>query len=127
MIIDGLQCGHFDRRRFRPCRRVESAASYVTCGFWEGTGRSLDYSVARRDLVRENVDIAEIATSLSYESHSASVRSIESPSFLGLQRRQSVPEGRIRFVEMFIRNSASWRVIQLTLQHIRTNWAASCC
>ena len=34
MIIDGLQCGHFDRAAFQALQAGKVGGVVVTCGFW---------------------------------------------------------------------------------------------
>lgn len=40
MIIDALQCGHFNRESFEALRRGGYSAVTPTLGFWEGTMES---------------------------------------------------------------------------------------
>lgn len=109
MIIDGLQCGHFDREAFQALLRAKVGGVVNTCGFWEGTVSSLDSIGRWRDLVRENADIAEIAlTAADIERISAEGRLAV---IMGFQNA-NLFEGRIRFVELFAELGV--RVVQLT-------------
>ena len=109
MIIDGLQCGHFDREAFQSLQRAGVGGVVVTCGFWEGALESLDALGLWRDLVRDNSDVAEIGTT------SAEIARIGAEGkvavILGYQNA-TLFEGRIRLVEMFAELGV--RVVQLT-------------
>jgi len=109
MIIDGLQCGHFDRAAFQALQAGTVGGVVVTCGFWEGAVESLDSLGRWRDLVRENADVAEIALT------AADVKRIGESGkvavILGYQN-SNLLDGRIRFVEFFAELGV--RVIQLT-------------
>ncbi|WP_312794250.1 dipeptidase [Tianweitania sp.] len=109
MIIDGLQCGHFDREAFLSLQRAGVGGVVVTCGFWEGALESLDALGLWRDLVRDNSDVAEIGTT------SAEIERIGAEGkvavILGYQNA-NLFEGRIRLVEMFAELGV--RVVQLT-------------
>ena len=109
MIIDGLQCGHFDRKSFESLKLAGVAGVVVTCGFWEGALESLDSLGAWRDLIGENADIAAIAKTpadIVSANEAGKVAAI-----LGFQNANLL-EGRIRLVEMFAELGV--RVIQLT-------------
>lgn len=109
MIIDGLQCGHFDREAFLALLRGKVGGVVNTCGFWEGTLESMDSIGRWRDLVRENADIAEIAlTAADIERISAAGKLA---IIMGFQNA-NLFEGRIRFVELFAEMGV--RVVQLT-------------
>lgn len=109
MIIDGLQCGHFDRPAFQALQAGGVGGVVVTCGFWEGTVESLDSLGRWRDLVRENADICEIGTSAAEIKRIGEAGKVA--VILGYQN-SNLFEGRIRFVEMFAELGV--RVIQLT-------------
>ncbi len=109
MIIDGLQCGHFDRAAFESLQKAGVGGVVVTCGFWEGTVESLDSLGKWRDLVRDNADVAEIGTT----AHDIARIGAEGKVavILGFQNA-NLFEGRIRLVEMFAELGV--RVVQLT-------------
>ena len=46
MLIDGLQCGHFDRAAFTALRQGNVGAVTITGGFWEDVTESLDSNLA---------------------------------------------------------------------------------
>jgi len=120
MIIDGLQCGHFDRQAFQSLQTAKVGGVVVTCGFWEGAVESLDSLGRWRDLVRDNTDVAEIATTgveverIGREGKVAVI--------LGYQNA-NLFEGRIRFVELFAELGV--RVVQLTYNN-QNELAGSC-
>lgn len=109
MIIDGLQCGHFDRQSFVSLKAGGVGGVVNTCGFWEGAVESLDSIGKWRDLVRENADLAEIALTaddirrISGEGRVAVIMGFQNANLF---------EGRIRFVELFA--DLGVRVVQLT-------------
>lgn len=109
MIIDGLQCGHFDREAFQSLQKAGVGGVVVTCGFWEGTLESLDSLGRWRDLVRENADIAEIAKTADDVARIGGEGKVA--VILGFQNA-NLFEGRIRLVEMFAELGV--RVVQLT-------------
>jgi membrane dipeptidase len=120
MMIDGLQCGHFDRAAFQALLRGGIRGVVNTCGFWEGTVESLDSLGRWRDLVRENADLVEIATTADQiETVAASGRLA---IILGFQNA-NLFEGRIRFVELFAELGV--RVVQLTYNN-QNDLAGSC-
>lgn len=109
MIIDGLQCGHFDRQSFISLKAGGVRGVVNTCGFWEGAVDSLDSIGKWRDLLRENADLAEIA--LTADDIRRIAREGRVAVILGFQNA-NLFEGRIRFVELFA--DLGVRVVQLT-------------
>lgn len=109
MLIDGLQCGYFNRAVFEDLRNGGFACVTATLGFWEGTVASMD-SIARwRDLERDCSDVMRIVRStgdIEAAAHEGKVGIL-----LGFQNADLL-EGRIRFVELFAELGV--RVIQLT-------------
>lgn len=120
MIIDGLQCGHFDRAAFESLKAGGVRGVVNTTGFWEGTVESLDNIARWRDLVSENSDLAQIATTpAEIEAIAASGRVA---IIMGFQNA-NLFEGRIRFVELFAELGV--RVVQLTYNN-QNELAGSC-
>ncbi|HUN44876.1 MAG TPA: membrane dipeptidase [Stellaceae bacterium] len=109
MIVDALQCGHFDRDVFQQLREGDVGCVTVTLGFWEGTVESLDRIAWWRDLARENSDAVAIATSVAEITAANAAGKLA--LVLGFQNA-TLLEGRIRFVELFA--DLGVRVIQLT-------------
>ena len=109
MLIDGLQCGHFDREVFQQLQQANVGCITVTCGFWEDTTESLDSLARWRDLVAENADVVGTART------AAEIREIAASGrvaiLLGFQNSELL-QGRIRYVEFFAELGV--RVIQLT-------------
>lgn len=120
MIIDGLQCGHFDRASFEGLKRAGVLGVVNTTGFWEGTVESLDRLGAWRDLVRSNSDLCEIATTPDQ------IRKIAASGrvavIIGFQNA-NLFDGRIRQVEMWAELGV--RVVQLTYNN-QNDLAGSC-
>lgn len=120
MIIDGLQCGHFDRASFQGLQRAGVLGVVNTTGFWEGTVESMDNLAKWRDLVRANADLCEIATSADQ------IRAIAASGrvavIIGFQNA-NLFEGRIRLVEMWAELGV--RVVQLTYNN-QNDLAGSC-
>lgn len=109
MIIDGLQCGHFDRQSFLSLKAAGVGGVVNTVGFWEGALESLDNLGQWRDLVRDNADVAEIALTAADISRISGEGRVA--VIMGFQNA-NLFEGRIRFVELFA--DLGVRVVQLT-------------
>ena len=120
MIIDGLQCGHFDREAFQSLQKAGVGGVVVTCGFWEGAVESLDSLGRWRDLIRENADVAEIGTNSKDIARIGAEGKVA--VILGYQNA-NLFEGRIRFVELFAELGV--RVVQLTYNN-QNELAGSC-
>ncbi len=120
MMIDGLQCGHFDRDSFVKLKTAGVHGVVVTCGFWEGTLESLDSLGRWRDLIRGNSDVAAFA--YTPEDITAAEKAGKVAAILGYQNA-NLFEGRIRLVEMFAELGV--RVVQLTYNN-QNELAGSC-
>lgn len=109
MLIDGLQCGFFDRSTFEDLKAGGVACVTPTLGFWEGTLESLDAIGEWRDMERAMADLVVIArkTDDITEAHDSGRVAI----LLGFQNTNCL-EGRIRYVELFAEMGV--RVLQLT-------------
>lgn len=119
-LIDGLQCGHFDRDSFAGLAAAGVSGVVVTCGFWEGTLESLDSLGRWRDLIRENSDIATLATTPAQIEQAAAEGKVA--AIMGYQNA-NLFEGRIRLVEMWAELGV--RVVQLTYNN-QNELAGSC-
>ncbi len=109
MLIDGLQCGFFDREVFEDLKAGGFTCVTPTLGFWEGTIESLDSLGKWRDLIAANADIVTIArTTADIEAAGAAGK----VAFLLGYQNTNLFEGRIRFVEFFA--ELGIRVLQLT-------------
>src|SRR5688572_26758178 len=109
MIIDALQCGHFNRESFEALRQGRYNAVTPTLGFWEGTIESLDSLAPWRDLERADVDLILIARSAAGIDRADSEAKLA--VVLGYQN-SNLFEDRIAFVEFFAELGV--RVVQLT-------------
>lgn len=109
MLIDGLQCGFFDRGVFEDLKAGGFTCVTPTLGFWEGAIESFDSLGKWRDLVRANADLATIARST--DDILAANRAGKVALLLGYQNTNLL-DGRIRYVELFAELGV--RVLQLT-------------
>lgn len=109
MLIDALQCGHFDRAVFERLKQGGVGCVTSTLGFWEDTLESFDSLGRWRDLMRANTDLVVWArTTADIEQAFASGRVAV---VFGYQNT-NLFGGRIRLVEMFAELGV--RVVQLT-------------
>jgi len=120
MIIDGLQCGHFDRESFVKLKAAGVNGVVVTCGFWEGALDSFDNLAQWRDLIRGNDDVAAFA--YTPEDITRAAQNGKVAAILGYQNA-NLFEGRIRLIEMFAELGV--RVVQLTYNN-QNDLAGSC-
>src|SRR5256885_1205007 len=109
MLIDGLQCGFFDRGVFEDLKSGGFTAVTPTLGFWEGAIESLDAIAKWRDLCRANSDLVVIAHSADdiLAAHEAGKIAL----LLGYQNTNLL-DGRIHYVELYA--DLGVRVLQLT-------------
>ncbi|MFI5011996.1 MAG: membrane dipeptidase [Hyphomicrobiales bacterium] len=109
MIIDGLQCGFFDRKAFEELKAGGYACVTPTLGFWEGTLESLDSLGAWRQMERDLAHLIKIARTVSDIREAE--RSGRVAVLLGYQNTNLL-EDRIAYVELFAELGV--RVLQLT-------------
>ncbi len=109
MLIDGLQCGFYDRAVFEDLKAGGFTCVTPTLGFWEGAIESFDSIGKWRDMVRANSDIATIA--LKTDDILEAAKTGKVAMLLGYQNTNLL-DGRIRFVELFA--DLGVRVLQLT-------------
>jgi membrane dipeptidase len=109
MLIDGLQCGFFDRGVFEDLKAGGFTCVTPTLGFWEGAIESFDSLGKWRDLVRANADLVTIARRT--DDILAADREGKVALLLGYQNTDLL-DGRIRYVELFA--DLGVRVLQLT-------------
>lgn len=120
MIIDGLQCGTFDRDAFVELLEGGFACVTPTLGFWEGGMESMDAIGRWRDMERENSDLIRIVRKV--QDIDDCVRDNKLGILLGFQNTNLL-EDRIRFVELF--GDMGVRVLQLTYNN-QNELAGSC-
>lgn len=120
MLIDALQCGHFNSSVLEELRRAGVTCVTSTLGFWETAIESLDAIAWWRDLERENADIMAIAyTAKDVEAaHAKGLIAV----VLGFQNA-TLFDGRIHFVELFA--DLGVRVVQLTYNN-QNDFGGSC-
>jgi membrane dipeptidase len=63
LIIDGLQCGRYDREILSELRDKGVTAVTITASFWEDALETMDVLARWNDLVRDNADVAMIVRS----------------------------------------------------------------
>lgn len=109
LLIDGLQCGTFDRSVLETLKAGGYTCVTPTLGFWEGTVESMDSLGRWRDMERENSDLIRIVRKV--EDIHACRRDGKVGMLLGYQNTNLLDD-RIRFVELFA--DMGIRVLQLT-------------
>ncbi|MGE8064064.1 membrane dipeptidase [Pseudomonas sp. NPDC089569] len=109
MLIDALQCGHFDRQVFEELKAGGYTCVTPTLGFWEGAIESLDAIGHWRHMARECADLMLIARCA--EDIREAQRSGRIAVVLGYQN-SNLFDNRIAFVELFA--DLGVRVVQLT-------------
>ncbi len=109
MLIDGLQCGHFDRGVFEELKAGGFTCVTLTLGFWEGAIESLDALATWRDLARANADLVMLARTT--DDILAAERTGRIALLPGYQNTNLLG-GRIRYVELFAELGV--RVLQIT-------------
>lgn len=120
MIIDALQCGHFDRDILSMLKQGKYTCVTPTLGIWEGTMLSMEAIGKWRDLERENSDLMRIIR------RADDIRQCEKDGKVGIlmgYQNSNLFEGHIRFVELFA--DMGVRVVQLTYNN-QNELAGSC-
>lgn len=108
-VIDGLQCGRYDRALLGQLRDGGVSAVTITASFWEDALETMDALAKWNDLVSENADLALIArTGADIDAAAASGRVA---IVLGTQN-SSLFNDRLGFIEHFWNMGV--RVVQLT-------------
>lgn len=120
MLIDGLQCGDFDREAFTSLRKGGLSCVTVTCGFWEDAVETMEIIAKWRDLVRANSDVVRLARTV--DDIVEAEREGKLAIILGSQNSNLLND-QIRFVELFA--DMGIRVIQLTYNN-QNSLAGSC-
>ena len=120
MMIDGLQCGHFDRDVFSLLRDGGFACVTPTLGFWEDTTESMDSIVRWREMISENADLSSIALTAADIENAAAEKKVA--VLFGFQN-SDLFQDRIGFVELFA--DMGVRVVQLTYNN-QNELAGSC-
>lgn len=120
MLIDGLQCGRFDREVI--ARLVQGGFGCVTptLGFWGGAIEGFDAITQWYDIERANRDLMVIARTAADIRAAAAAGKVA--FLLGFQNSGQF-EGRIRYVELFA--ALGVRVVQLTY-NIQNDVGSSC-
>jgi membrane dipeptidase len=120
MLIDALQCGHFNRSVLEQLRNAGVGCVTSTLGFWETATEAMDAVAWWRDLERENSDVMVIARTVMDIERARSENKIA--VVLGFQNA-TLFDGRIGFVELFA--DMGIRVVQLTYNN-QNDFGGSC-
>lgn len=120
MLIDGLQCGHFNRKVFEELRAGNVSCVTITGGFWEGCIESMDAIARWRDLLRANDDI--VMPVLRAGDIDLARETGKTGIVIGFQNT-NLFDNRIRFVELFAELGV--RVVQLTYNN-QNEYGGSC-
>ena len=120
MLIDGLQCGHFNRGVFEELRAGDVSCVTITGGFWQGAIESLDAVAWWRDLARENDDLVVLVRDA--EDIDRARAEGKTAIIVGFQNT-NLFDNRIRFVELFAELGV--RVVQLTYNN-QNEYGGSC-
>ena len=120
MLIDWLQCGHFDREVLQRLKKGGFSCVTPTLGFWGGAIEGFDSMAAWYDLERANSDLMAIARTT--DDIRAAAKAGKIAFLLGFQNSGQF-EGRIRYVELFAKLGV--RVVQLTY-NIQNDVGSSC-
>lgn len=119
-VIDGLQCGRYDRGLLEQMRDGGLRAVTITASFWEDALETMDALTRWNDLARENPDLAFIARSGA--DIDDAVASDRVAIVLGTQN-SSLFNDRIGFIEHFWNMGV--RIVQLTY-NIQNAIGSSC-
>ena len=119
-VIDGLQCGRYDRAVLERLRDGGVRAVTITASFWEDALETMDALVGWNDLAREAADVMLLARSGA--DIDAAVATDRVAVVLGTQN-SSLFNDRIGFVEHFW--NLGVRIVQLTY-NIQNAIGASC-
>ncbi|WP_053385063.1 dipeptidase [Leucobacter celer] len=119
-VIDGLQCGRYDRGLLERMRDGGLRAATITASFWEDALETMDALAKWNDLVREHSDLALIARSGADIDNA--VASDRIAIVLGTQN-SSLFNDRLGFIEHFWNMGV--RIVQLTY-NIQNAIGASC-
>jgi membrane dipeptidase len=120
MLVDALQCGHFNRSVLEQLRDAGVGCVTSTLGFWETATEAMDAVAWWRDLERQNSDVMLIARTAADVGQARTAKKIA--VVLGFQNA-TLFDGRIGFVELFA--DMGIRVVQLTYNN-QNDFGGSC-
>lgn len=109
MLIDGLQCGRYDRGILVELRDAGLTAVTITASFWESALETMDVLAKWNDLLRDNADVAMLIR--TGDDIVAARETNRVGIVLGTQN-SSLFDDRLGFVEHFHRMGV--RIVQLT-------------
>lgn len=108
-VIDGLQCGRYDRPILEQLREAGVAGVTITASFWEDALETMDAIARWNDLLRDNADVALLVRTADDIEEAA--RTSRVGIVLGTQN-SSLFNDRLGFVEHFWQMGV--RIVQLT-------------
>ena len=109
LLIDGLQCGRYDRQILTDLRDAGLSAVTITASFWESALETMDVLAKWNDLLRDNSDVAVLVR--TGDDVVAAQESGRVGIVLGTQN-SSLFDDRLGFVEHFWNMGV--RIVQLT-------------
>ncbi|GEB47918.1 dipeptidase [Streptomyces cacaoi] len=120
LVIDGLQCGPYDRDVFQQLRAGRVTCATATVAFWEDAIETMDALAAWNDLLDANADLVLPARTVGdiERAHETGRTAI----LLGAQNASPL-QGRLGFVRHF--HAMGLRVMQLTYNN-NTEFGGSC-
>jgi membrane dipeptidase len=120
LVIDGLQCGPYDREVFEQLRAGGVTCATATVAFWEDAVETMDALAAWHDLLTANADLVVLArTAADIGRARAEGRTA---ILLGAQNASPL-QGRLGFVRLF--HDMGLRVMQLTYNN-NNEFGGSC-
>ncbi|MEV6794423.1 membrane dipeptidase [Streptomyces sp. NPDC051320] len=120
LLIDGLQCGPYDRTVFEQLRAGGVTCATATIAFWEDAVESMDALVRWHDLIDANSDlVVQATTAADIEQARADGRTA---ILLGAQNASPL-QSRLGFVRLF--HNMGLRVMQLTYNN-NNEFGGSC-
>lgn len=108
-LIDGLECGRYDREVLTEFAAGQMSCVTITLGFWEDALETMDAIASWNDLARANSDLVSIAR--SGDDIRAAANAGKTAIILGSQN-SSLTNDRLGFIELFA--DMGLRVMQLT-------------
>ncbi|MFJ3671420.1 dipeptidase [Streptomyces sp. NPDC090106] len=119
-IVDGLQCGPYDREVFLQLRAGGVTCATATVAFWEDAVETMDALAAWHDLLAANADlVVQARTAADIERARLEGRTA---ILLGAQNASPL-QGRLGFVRLF--HAMGLRVMQLTYNN-NNEFGGSC-
>jgi membrane dipeptidase len=120
LVIDGLQCGPYDREVFLQLRAGGVTCATATLAFWEDAVETMDALASWHELLAANADLVVLARTASDIERAR--ESGRTALLLGAQNASPL-QGRLGFVRLF--HDMGLRVMQLTYNN-NNEFGGSC-